>query len=58
MQIMLELCQESENRKVDLLLLININREEDASTSLSSNRDVKNIGKIDKSKVIKKKTRT
>lgn len=58
MQIMPELCQKSENRKVDLLPLINMNKEEDANTSLGSNKDVKNMGKIEKSKIIKKKTRT
>lgn len=58
MQITSKLCLQSENRNVDLKLLANANEKEDKSTSLGSNRGIRDIGGMERLEVIEKKTRT
>lgn len=57
-QITPKLCQQSQNRNVDLVSLTNAYGEADASTSLGNSRGVRDMDEEEKLEVIEKRTRT
>lgn len=57
-QITSKLCQQSQNRDVDLVLLTDAYGEEDVSTSLDNSRGVRDMDEVEKLEVIEKRTWT